>query len=1429
MKLTIFNEMDFLPALKTFFSGLNVPINYIDDKPTSAKEILQNTYKDNDSFRLINDVYFVGLVDDAAFSKKQGLEIDQIKSDYDGILIFGVTLSNRDHGQLPTRSQLAEISRAFNREFCYTPVVIIFKYGDYLAFANTERLKYKDNREGEKAGKVTLLRDIDIQQPHSGHQRILAELAIPKTGKDRVDSFAKLYQYWQKVLDVSLLNKQFYQEVSAWYFYACKQVVFPKDAKNNQESLIRLITRLMFVWFLKEKGLVPNQLFNQIDIQSILKSVEPQESTYYKAILQNLFFATLNTEGKREFIKESSGGRNSQHMVHNVFRYKDYFQDPDGVIDRYFADIPFLNGGLFECLDVPAQKDKPDTAKRIDGFSNHSSNVLSVPNELFFGDFQDVDLNADFGTSRKKYRVRGLLEIFKSYKFTIAENTPFEEDVALDPELLGQVFENLLAAYNPETQTTARKQTGSFYTPREIVNYMVDESLIAYFKSCLPSPPAPLPRGEGSKILTPPSPQGEGGRGDEGDRITGKLRLIPKTLLIRARELRQTQTPAEQVLWECLRDRRLCDAKFRRQHNIGRFIADFYCHSAKLVIELDGSVHNSQVEQDQERDAWMRSQGITVLRFRNQEVFDDLERVLLRIAEILPSPPAPLPGGEGSKMGEGSKTLTPPSPQGEGGRGDEAKLRHLLSYTDEPHQFTESEVERLIESIDNCKILDPACGSGAFPMGILQKMVHILAKLDPRNLNWKQRQIDRLNQLIIDAEDIEDEKTRTDTLANLEAQKENLERAFARNGLDYGRKLFLIQNCIYGVDIQAIAVQIAKLRFFISLIIDQEEDQDETNRGILPLPNLETKFVAANSLIGVTKVQQLSIFDTQEIQAKQRRLERLRRDHFFAKSLETKRKKRQEDERLSQEIGEILRRNKSPNVESLQSWKPYDQNASADFFDPEWMFGIKDGFDICIGNPPYVRQEQIKELKPLFKQNFQCFTGVADLFVYFFERGYYLLKTGGVLSYICSNKYFRSGYGEKLRDFLGKNTTIQQLIDFGDTDVFTAIAYPSIILFSKEKASKDAQFKALSWQQTEALNEFPTVFNAQNFLMPQSALKADGWRLENTQVLDLLAKLRNAGKPLGEYVNGKFYYGIKTGFNEAFVIDRETRDKLIAEHPSSAEVIKPFLRGRDVKRWCVDYQDLYLIFTKKGLNIEKYPAIENHLSQYKDKLEMRAGDYKWFELQASPAEVNRFEYRKIVYPDIASSCEFAFDNNSIFPDCTLFCIPSESEYLLGFLNSSIIQFFISQICPAIRGNFRRFKSIYVSQIPIPTATAAEQKAIETLVSYVLHLTAALKDISNHPTTLDQSVTDKRMNRYFEEIIDALVMELYLPEELHTHDKYFMRYILSENLPTLETIPGDKIEKLRQIFGQLFDKEHPIRHNLFLLNTIPVVRIIEGKL
>jgi len=189
MDINIFNKIDFLPALKDLFKDLQVPINYLADEPTSAREILKDTWKDNPSFKLMNDVYFLGIVDDAAFSGNKSVDTSEIKSDYDGVLIFGVTLNKRGNNRFPTRSQLAEVARAFNREYFYTPVIVVYKYGKHLAFANTERLKYKQEwREGEKAGKVTLLRDIDITTPHSGHERILNDLKIPETGKNKVDS-----------------------------------------------------------------------------------------------------------------------------------------------------------------------------------------------------------------------------------------------------------------------------------------------------------------------------------------------------------------------------------------------------------------------------------------------------------------------------------------------------------------------------------------------------------------------------------------------------------------------------------------------------------------------------------------------------------------------------------------------------------------------------------------------------------------------------------------------------------------------------------------------------------------------------------------------------------------------------------------------------------------------------------------------------------------------------------------------------------------------------------------------------------------------------------------------------------------------------------------------------------------------------------------
>ena len=368
------------------------------------------------------------------------------------------------------------------------PVFILFKNGEYLTLSVINRRLHKRDASKDVLEKVTLIKDIRFAAPHRAHIEILYDLSFDILyDRYRFTSFVGLHEAWRNTLDSEKLNKRFYRELATWYFWALREVTFPSQNKipentRNPINVIRLITRIIFVWFVKEKGLIPESIFNRQKAAQLLKDFSPDSSSYYKAVLQNLFFATLSTKmGDRKFRDERRfQGKNDHYGVHNVYRYKVMFNQPDDII-KLFEDTPFLNGGLFECLDRLTVK--PEI--RVDGFSDRLDNELNVPNYLFFSKEQPIDLNEDFGTKGKKHTVRGLIDLLQSYKFTITENTPIEEEIALDPELLGRVFENLLANYNPETRTTARKLTGSFYTPREIVNYMVDESLIAYLESTL--------------------------------------------------------------------------------------------------------------------------------------------------------------------------------------------------------------------------------------------------------------------------------------------------------------------------------------------------------------------------------------------------------------------------------------------------------------------------------------------------------------------------------------------------------------------------------------------------------------------------------------------------------------------------------------------------------------------------------------------------------------------------------------------------------------------------------------------------------------------------------------------------------------------------------------------------------------------------------
>jgi hypothetical protein len=339
----------------------------------------------------------------------------------------------------------------------------------------------------------------------------------------------------------------------------------------------------------------------------------------------------------------------------------------------------------------------------------------------------------------------------------------------------------------------------------------------------------------------------------------------------------------------------------------------------------------------------------------------------------------------------------------------------------------------------------------------------------------------------------------------------------------------------------------------------------------------------------------------------------------------------------------------------------------------------------------------------------------------------------------------------------------------------------------------------------------------------------------------LEADMEIIGMPLGEYVNGKIYHGIKTGFNKAFVIDGTKRAELVAKNPKDAEIIKPLAVGNEVQKWHLRENDKWLIFTRRGININHYPAIKEHLEQWKKDLTSRQNSlnvkskksrrYQWYEIEDNIGYYQAFEAPKIIYPNIAKESCFAFDTKKYYLGNRISFIAKNDLFLIAILNSSIIWNYCSKNLTILdkpdKGGKLYFSRRFVEKIPIATATEPQQKAIATLVGYVLYLSEQLKGIPSYGEKLMEVANDKLMLSYFEQIIDAVVMELYLPGELHAHDKQFMHHLLHENLQSLDKIKGDKMQALREIFRRLFDREHPIRVGIFFLDSVPVVRILRG--
>lgn len=1123
-------------------------------------------------------------------------------------------------GEQYPRTALSSITREVNKLFPM-PAMILFKHGNSLTLSVINRRLHKRDDSKDVLEKVTVIKDIIVQKPHRAHIEILFDLSFDQLKtKHQFSNFVELHNAWQKTLDTKELNKRFYDELFKWYSWAIGIVRFPQIRPiedqiamdlHQRESIIRLLTRLLFCWFLKEKQqLIPENLFDEVEARNILREFGPhnrENAVYYRAILQNLFFATLCVPmNDRRYIERSYHGKNSEYGDQYVFRYQDEFVNSKD-IPTLFKNIPFLNGGLFDSLD--RKKDANNSEEiRLDGFSSTKNKQAFVPDYIFWGEHKNIDLSKEFDNpKRNKEVVHGIFTILSAFKFTIEENTPLEEDIALDPDLLGRTFENLLASYNPETKTNARKQTGSFYTPRIIVDYMVDETLIGY--------------------------------------------LLQNT-------------------------------------NVGGIAED--------------------------------------------------------------------------------------------------RLRKLISYSEENTNFDEGERNSIINAIEQVKILDPACGSGAFPMGILQKLVWILQKIDPKNKAWLESILSRLPEF-----------ARPDMRKRLKDENWN-----------YVRKLGVIQQSIYGVDVQPIAIQIAKLRFFISLIVDQKiRDNSENNFGLIPLPNLDFKLVCANTLISAPDEyggslaltddfyesfakETLAYFSTYEPKEKKKISERIN-DLVNEKVAEKVKRinalSEHHEERFSAFLAEKNKKKNEKLGYQVTLWNSFPnifKHESVKFFDIKYFFPeIKDRFDIIIGNPPYISAMELKKMIPeieykQLKLGYDSAKGTVDYYIYFFERGIKLLNSGGILAYITPNRYLSASYGEALRKYLFPKVQIKSIMNYSGVKVFEeASTYPIISVFQNTPKIRyeirvgtvDPEDDSISYR------EIPSEKLAFGEELIWGFLLND--KLEITErVISQSVSIKKVGKinatsTAGEADDFHKFINEQRGFK---LINTGTIDRYRANWGSDfltdqgCKYLKPYL-PKDIGILGRNRYDLYIgpkiILAKIALRTEAFFD--------------RSGDY---------ASVN-------------TNCIHTFSKDF------------DPRYVLAWVNSKLFQYTFECYFEGLRmaGGYLLYSSPNVNQMYIKAIPNEIQAFFGKVVDY-----------------LETQTEDALKFSFFDSLIDAMFYELFFEVEIMNSDCSILQHL--EGLPQISAglDKGERIAIVEDVYQTLSKNTHPVSISIFKMDTIEAIKRIEGR-
>ena len=812
--------------------------------------------------------------------------------------------------------------------------------------------------------------------------------------------------------------------------------------------------------------------------------------------------------------------------------------------------IPFLSGGLFE---------------PIDGYE-WKYNDFAIPNEIFSNRIENNPRTGD-----------GILDIFDRYNFTMSEDEPLEREVAIDPEMLGKVFENLL-------DVDDRKSKGAFYTPREIVHYMCQESLINYLQ---------------------------------------------------------------------------------------------------------------------------KEMGVSESAIRDFIVYGDFMKGEDTVKE----------------RKTGGKSLY---------------ISNELFQLDKNGNVIVNRLTDMDKALKNLRVADPAVGSGAFPLGMLNEIV-------------KARQNISAYFAI-----------------KMNANQARMMYSFERS--PYILKYETIKNCIYAADIEPSAVDIAQLRLWLSLVIDDEinpnADPDnpfDGHRNPTPLPNLECNILCGNSLIDQIDGIQLINQDDTICTANSGKQVNIWEDEFsniIPKLIDAQERLfRCDDTNKKHEILSeissikdmlILSQMEGINPEIKEKYVESKKLASKPYvlwqLDFARVFREKGGFDIVVGNPPYIQlQKKVSENSNLklgdlyINQNFETFAKTGDIYGLFYEKGWMLLRNGGTLSFITSNKWMRAGYGNLLRKFFTEKTNPLQLIDFAGQKIFeSATVDVSILMFEKSKNTG----QTLACVLTEECRENLSVF-VQRGSTRISFSGSDNWTVLAPIEMSIKQKIEAVGIALKNW-DISINYGIKTGYNEAFIISGEKKDELIASDPKSAELIRPILRGRDIKRYNYTNPDLWLIFVPwhfplendesivgpsmkaEELFSEQYPAIYQHLLSYKDRLSKRNKAetgirYEWYALQRWGAKYrDDFSMQKVMYNDICQRLSFCLVPENVFCVNTVYFIKNNDhlKYLLAYLNTKIVDWYYRTLSVQLGEKAVRMFSIYVLKIPVPIVSIETEEAISSLVDCI---------------------------------------------------------------------------------------------------------------